>query len=145
MNVLLIFFAIPLATIILSAIFETFIYCPIKVAGIFFSIFIVVAFALGGTAELIVTVIIYSILSLITALIVRVVVNRQCNQNNNCYYNNSMNGLLYNNTEFRRINNFNENNITGLNNGECENTILEPADAVSFNNLNTQNLCRRCR
>ena len=145
MNVLLIFFAIPLATIILSAIFETFIYCPIKVAGIFFSIFIVVAFALGGTAELIVTVIIYSILSLITALIVRVIVNRQCNQNNNCYYNNSMNGLLYNNTEFRRINNFNENNITGLNNGECENTILEPADAVSFNNLNTQNMCRRCR
>ena len=56
-----------------------------------------------------------------------------------------MNGLLYNNTEFRRINNFNENNITGLNNGECENTILEPADAVSFNNLNTQNMCRRCR
>ena len=145
MNVLLIFFAIPLATIILSAIFETFIYCPIKVAGIFFSIFIVVAFALGGTAELIVTVIIYSILSLITALIVRVVVNRQCNQNNNCYYNNSMNGLLYNNTEFRRINNFNENNISGLNNGDCENTILEPADAVSFNNLNTQNMCRRCR
>ena len=145
MNVLLIFFAIPLATIILSAIFETFIHCPIKVAGIFFSIFIVVAFALGGSAELIVTAIIYSILSLITALIVRVVVNRQCNQNNNCYYNNSMNGLLYNNTEFRRINNFNENNITGLNNGECENTILEPADAVSFNNLNTQNMCRRCR
>ena len=46
MNVLLIFFAIPLATIILSVILQTLINCPFKVAGIAFSIFIVVAFAL---------------------------------------------------------------------------------------------------
>ena len=39
MNTLLIFFALPLATIILSAIFETFINCPFKVAGIAFSIY----------------------------------------------------------------------------------------------------------
>lgn len=70
MNTLLIFFALPLATIILSAIFETFINCPIKVAGIAFSIYLIVAFALGGTIELVVAAIIYTILSLITALIV---------------------------------------------------------------------------
>lgn len=76
MNTLLIFFAIPLATIILSAIFETFIKCPLKVAGIAFSIFIIVAFALGGSAELIVAAIIYTLLSLITAFITMLIQNR---------------------------------------------------------------------
>ena len=34
MNMLLIFFAIPLAIVILSAILETYMRCPIKVAGV---------------------------------------------------------------------------------------------------------------
>lgn len=79
MNILLIFFAIPIAVIILSAIFETFIKSPLKVAGIFFSIFLVVAFALGGTAELLVAAIIYTILSFITAYLVFLI---QCGDNN---------------------------------------------------------------
>ena len=83
MNILLIFFAIPLAVIILSAIFESFINCPLKVAGIFFSIFIVTAFALGGTADLIVAAIVYTIISFITALIVRGIINRRCSCSNN--------------------------------------------------------------
>ena len=70
MNTLLIFFALPLATIILAAIFETFINCPLKVAGIAFAIYLIVAFALGGTIELVVAAIIYTIIALITALIV---------------------------------------------------------------------------
>ncbi len=81
MNTLLVFFAIPIAVIILSIIFETLIKCPIKVAGIFFSIFLVVAFALGGTAELIVLAIVYTIISFITAYIVSIICNR-CR--NNC-------------------------------------------------------------
>ncbi len=101
MNILLIFFAIPIATIILSAILETFIRCPFKVAGIFFSIFLVLAFILGGTAELIVAAIIYTILSFITAYIVEIILrNREenncgCNNNNNnnnCGSNGSNNG-----------------------------------------------------
>ena len=70
LNILLVFFAIPLATIILSAILETFINSPLKVVGIFFSIFIVVAFALGGTAELILAALVYTIISFLTALII---------------------------------------------------------------------------
>ena len=70
MNTLLVFFAIPVATIILSAIFETIMNNPIKVAGIFFSIYIVPACALGGTAELILAAIIYTIISFIIAGIV---------------------------------------------------------------------------
>ena len=62
MNNLLVFFAIPVATIILSAILETFINCPLKVGGIFFSIFLVVAAALGGTIELLFAAIVYTML-----------------------------------------------------------------------------------
>ena len=76
MNLLLIFFAIPIATIILSVILQTLICCPFKVAGIAFSIFIVVAFALGGTAALIVAAIIYTIISFISAVITMFVQNR---------------------------------------------------------------------
>lgn len=86
MNILLIFFAIPVAVIILSAIFETFIRCPIKVTGITFAIFLIVAFALGGTAELIVAAIIYTIISFITAFIVCLIRTRE---SNNCCNNNS--------------------------------------------------------
>ena len=50
MNVLLIFFAIPVAIIILSIILEKYLNCPLSVAGIFFSILLVVVFYLGITA-----------------------------------------------------------------------------------------------
>lgn len=89
MNILLIFFAIPIATIILSAILETFIRCPIKVAGIFFSIFLVLAFILGGTAELIVAAIVYTIISFVTAYIVCLVMrNRDCDNDSSSCSNN---------------------------------------------------------
>ena len=76
MNTLLIFFALPVSTIILAGIFETFINCPFKVAGIAFAIYLIVAFTLGGTAELIVAAIVYTFLALITALIVKFFQNR---------------------------------------------------------------------
>ena len=86
MNILLFFFAIPVAIIILSAIFETLIKCPIKIAGITFAIFLVVAFALGGTAEMLIAVIIYTIISYLTAFIVCLISTRErdrcCNNSN---------------------------------------------------------------
>jgi len=91
MNILLIFFAIPLATIILSSIFETLIRCPIKVGGIAFSIFLIVAFALGGTPSLIVAAIIYTILSFISAFVTMLIQNR-IEDNNNCSGNCANNG-----------------------------------------------------
>ncbi|MBR3697273.1 MAG: DUF2651 family protein [Clostridia bacterium] len=83
MNILLVFFALPLATIILSGIFETFINCPLKIAGIAFSIYLIVAFALGGTIELIVATIVYTILAFVTALIVHFIQNN--NDDSNCF------------------------------------------------------------
>lgn len=86
MNILLIFFAIPIAIIILSVILETFIKYPIKVAGIFFAIFLVVVFALGGTAELIVLAIAYTILSFIAAYVTSIICCRRncCNSERRC-------------------------------------------------------------
>ena len=107
MNILLIFFAIPLATIILSIILQTLICCPFKVAGIAFSIFIVLAFVFGGTAALIVAAIVYTILSLISAVITMIIQNRRrdsdnefnsgCNGNNNCSNNGSCGNNNWNN------------------------------------------------
>lgn len=122
---LLIFFAIPVATIILSAIFQTFICSPIKVAGIAFAIFLIIAFALGGTAELIIAAIIYTIISLITAFIVMLIQNRNrifsniCNSCNDCG----------SNCECR--NDFLNNNILGRNNGN--------------NNFRNNNVSCNCR
>jgi Ca2+/Na+ antiporter len=100
MNILLIFFAIPLATIILSIIFETLIQCPFKIAGIAFSIFLIIAFALGGSSELIVAAIVYTLLSFLSAYITMFIQNRTSeeedddeeNNNNNNNNNGNSNG-----------------------------------------------------
>lgn len=70
MNILLIFFALPIATIILAAVLEKILDCPIAVAAVFFAIFLVVTFAAFDVNFLIAT-IVYTILAFITALIVR--------------------------------------------------------------------------
>lgn len=170
MNILLIFFAIPLAVIVLSAILETFIHCPFKIAGIFFSIFIVVAFALGGSATQIVASIIYTLIAFITAVVVRLIINRMCNRcdnENRCRFcrneysscnsasldsisNQCNNRFPYYDdlNTLNRLNNF--NNIANLNNRELNNNILN-GDAIeqvtrgSSNAINTNNFCRRGR
>ena len=84
MNDLLIFFAFPVAVIILSAIFQTIIHSPIKIAGITFAIFLVITFAFFDETFLIAT-IIYTILAYLTALLVCFIhrVIRQNNTNDN--------------------------------------------------------------
>lgn len=77
MNILLIFFAIPIAVIILSIILETYMKSPLKVAGIFFSIFLVLAFYLGGAAEYILAALVYTLISIITAYITEFIQSRR--------------------------------------------------------------------
>lgn len=69
-NLLLLLFALPIATIILSSVLETLIHSPIKVAAIFFAIFLVVTFAFFDDTFLIFA-IIYTILAFLTAVITR--------------------------------------------------------------------------
>ena len=61
MNILLFFFSIPIAIIIISIALERLLDCPILVAAITFAVLLVVATILGSTAFLI-AVIIYTII-----------------------------------------------------------------------------------
>ena len=78
MNTLLIFFALPIAVIIISAILQKVLKSPLAVAALIFAIFLVVTFAAFDETFLIAT-LAYTILALITAVIVSLL----CNENNN--------------------------------------------------------------
>ena len=69
-NILLLYFALPVAIAILSIIFETLINCPIKIAGITFSILLIFTFAVADETFLIFT-ILYTILSYVVAWITK--------------------------------------------------------------------------
>ena len=69
MNILLIFFALPIATIIISIALQKILKCPPLVAAILFAIFLIVTFIVNNLNFLIAT-IIYTIISFITAVIV---------------------------------------------------------------------------
>lgn len=122
MNILLIFFAIPIAVIVLSIILETFMKSPLKVAGVFFSIFLVIAFYLGGTAEYIVASLVYTLISIISAYITELILSR---------------------TTCHRENTFPEVYSQNLNRGIEPEFELPSAGETTFNNEN--NYCRRYR
>ena len=95
MNTLLVFFAIPVAIVVLSIILETLLHNPYKVAGIFFSILLVTVFAIDTTATLIALLIVYTVLSLITAYLVKLLCERRpfpCYRN---YCNTPVNNALF--------------------------------------------------
>lgn len=85
MNLLLLLFALPIATIIFSIVLQKIIRSPILVALTIFAIFLIVTFAAFDESFLIYT-ILYTILSYITAMITRLfkrLIRRfLCNQNN---------------------------------------------------------------
>lgn len=72
MNLLLLLFALPIATIILASVLETILHSPIKVASIFFAIYLVVAFT-AFDATFLIFVIAYTILAYISAVITRII------------------------------------------------------------------------
>ena len=66
MNVLLLFFALPLAIIIISIALQKILKNPILVAGIIFSIFLIITFVINNINFLIAT-IIYTLISYLSA------------------------------------------------------------------------------
>lgn len=119
MNILLIFFALPIAVIIISAILQKLLKCPIMVAALIFAIFLVVTFIAFDETFLIAT-LAYTILAFITALFVRALC--QSNNNNSCLCE-ALTNLL--------------NNTTGDNTNS--NTAVLNDILSSINNLNTTN------
>lgn len=71
-NLLLLLFALPVATIILASVLETLLHCPIKVAAIFFAVFLVITFAFFDATFLIFA-IVYTIIAFLAAVITRLI------------------------------------------------------------------------
>lgn len=82
MNILLLFFALPVATIILAIVLERILRCPILTAATFFAIFLIVAFAVFD-ASFLVFVIVYTIIAFIAAVIAEIFF-RRCNNEKDC-------------------------------------------------------------
>ena len=87
-NILLIFFALPIATIIISIALQKILDNPVLVAAIIFAIFLVVTFIIGDLNFLIAT-IVYTIISFLTAAIINYIdENNENNDNENSNNNN---------------------------------------------------------
>ncbi len=138
MNILLIFFAFPIAVIIISAILQKLLNNPIAVAALIFAIFLVVTFAAFDSTFLIAT-FVYTLLALITALIVKFI----CESNNNNNICELLNCILRNNNVSDLLNNVsnnsNNNNETNLN------TIADILNTNNGNNNSNPCGCSRYR
>lgn len=85
MNVLLLFFALPVATILLAIVLQKILCSPILVALTFFAVYLIVTFAVFDETFLIFA-IVYTIIAYITAVIARFIrrfIRCQNNNNNN--------------------------------------------------------------
>ena len=165
MNVLLLFFALPLATIIISIALQKILKSPALVAGSIFSIFLIVTFIIGNLNFLIAT-IIYTLISYITAVLVNLICRllqriERCKRENsyNCCENN--NGLLTisstcqngTNNDLLTINT-NQQNSNNCCNDSCDNNCNNSNTGVSarinvipnnINNGRTGCICGRYR
>jgi len=146
MNTLLIFFAFPIAVIIISAILQKLLNCPIAVAALIFAIFIIVTFAAFDETFLIAT-LAYTILAFITAFLVSRFCNFNNNNNNNCLCNN-LAEILQNNINTANSNDSLQDLLENINqnNNNCNN--INNNDSDDDNVLGTSTCgcgCRRMR
>ena len=89
-TLLLIFFAIPIAVIIISIALQKIFKCPFIVAAIIFAIFLIIPFVVGNLGLLVAT-IAYTIKAFITALLTSIICrilreldDRECNNSRRC-------------------------------------------------------------
>ena len=85
MNILLLAFAIPVATILLAIVLQKILKCPLLVAATFFAIFLIVTFAVFDSSFLVFA-ILYTILAYVTAVLTRLIckIIARFNLQNNC-------------------------------------------------------------
>ncbi len=126
---LLLFFALPVATIILAVVLQKILKCPILVAATFFAIFLIVAFA-AFDATFLIFAIIYTLLAFITAVITKFICEtfgrngifiRNINANNINTNTLSANEIINNDDDDDDNDNDNNNNNGGCNSCICNN------------------------
>ena len=105
MSLLFIFFALPIATILLAIVLQKILKCPILVAITFFAVYLIISFVAFSDflGEALIATIIYTILAFLTAYITRLIgilicrlensnINTNCrNENCSCNLNNNNN------------------------------------------------------
>lgn len=155
MNLLLLFFALPIAVIIVSIALQKILKCPFLVASIIFAIFLVVTFVIGNLIYLVAT-IAYTILSFITAVLTKIIcrilreLDRREGNNDNCCgrFNNTMN--TNNGTQLLSITGNCSNNDEGNGNlltissngyGGTENELLTINSSCGTNNNSDSGRC----
>ena len=92
MNTLLLFFALPIATIILSIVLLKILKCPALVAATFFAIYLILTYAVFG-CDFLIFAIVYTILSYITVIIAKTIY-KIITRINNCNYCNTSNNQV---------------------------------------------------
>jgi len=147
MDLLLLAFALPVATIILAIVLQKILRCPLLVAATFFAVFLIVTFTAFDSSFLVLA-ILYTILAYVTAVLTRLICNiisrwnlncgcRSnciCNQNDNTYNvaSNETWCCTSRNSETNvtrtGVNTTSENNSCG-----CSNNNLNVANNVSSN------------
>lgn len=171
MNILLLAFAIPVATILLAIVLQKVLKCPLLVAATFFAVLLIVTFAVFDSSFLVFA-IIYTILAYITAVLTRFICNlisrldlrencvcdnntrdfkNNCSRNENC--NISSGTWRYTTRNVPRIsaNQISTTNALTANEGECSasnnsNTENEPVIVLTNdNNVNNNDTGRNGR
>ena len=72
MNILLLAFALPVATILLAIVLQKILKCPLLVAATFFAVFLIVTYAVFDSSFLVFA-ILYTILAYVTAVLTRII------------------------------------------------------------------------
>ncbi|HJJ11364.1 MAG TPA: YbeF family protein [Clostridiaceae bacterium] len=115
MNNLLLFFALPVATILLSIVLQKILNCPILVAITAFAIYLIVTFSAFNETFLIYA-IVYTIIAYITAAVTRFImriIECQNNQNNQSNDSNICDEININSDTSNICNCLMENNTSG--------------------------------
>lgn len=115
MNNLLLFFALPVATILLSIVLQKILNCPILVAITAFAIYLIVTFSAFNETFLIYA-IVYTIIAYITAAVTRFImriIDCQNNQNNQSNDSNICDEININSDTSNICNCLMENNTSG--------------------------------
>lgn len=151
MNTLLVFFALPVATIILAVVLEKQIRCPLQVAAVFFAIYLIVTFAVFD-ASFLVFAIVYTILAYIAAVITKIVcdiLRDDSDENCGCY---GRSGCRCRNRCRQRYGcSQSGNDIATLsvnensNNNSVNNNNVSNLAAINSNGNVYSCTCRRCR
>jgi len=147
MNTLLIFFALPIAIIIISIALQKIFKCPFLVAGIIFAIFLIVTFTIGNLNYLVAT-IAYTILAFITAILTNIICRilreldrrEKANNNSENLFTISSNGCNGVENDLLTINASYQNNNSN-NTGSCScntsnDSIAVRAKVIPNNNTN---------